>query len=132
MNVPGHYETDALFFFDGNPDRLALYQALFLRLDAAFPAARVKVQKSQISFYSPRLFAMVSLPRRKGDPGIVVSFGLGRREPSPRVGVSVEAYPGRWTHHVPVAAEGELDGELLGWLREAWDFSLTKERRRAP
>ena len=73
---------------------------------------------------------MVSLPRRKRDPGITVSFGLGRREPSPRVAVSVEAYPGRWTHHVPVTAEEELDGALLGWLREAWDFSLLKERRR--
>lgn len=130
MNVPDHYDGDVLFFFDGEAGRLALYQALFLRLDAAFPGASVKVQKSQISFYSPRLFAMVSLPRRKRDPGITVSFGLGRREPSPRVAVSVEAYPGRWSHHVPVTAEEELDGVLLGWLREAWDFSLIKERRR--
>lgn len=132
MNAPSHYESDVLFFFDGSPDRLALYQALFQQLDAAFPQASVKVQKSQISFYSPRLFAMASLPKRKRDPGIVVSFGLGRREPSPRVAASVEAYPGRWTHHVPAASEAELDGELMGWLREAWSFSLTKERRGSP
>ena len=130
MDYPEHYESDILFFFDGRPEALALYRALAARLDALAPQASVKVQKSQISFYSPRLFAMVSLPRRKRDPGITVSFGLGRREPSPRVAVSVEAYPGRWTHHVPVTAEEELDGALLGWLREAWDFSLLKERRR--
>lgn len=132
MKIPDHYESDLLFFFDGSPDRLALYQALFPLLDTVCPGGSVKVQRSQISFYSPRLFAMASLPKRKGTPGLVVSFGLGRREPSPRVAASVEAYPGRWTHHVPVAAAEELDGELLGWLREAHDFSLTKERRRAP
>ncbi len=122
MNVPEHYEADVLFFFDGRPDRLALYQALFQKLNAAFPEASVKVQKTQISFYGTHLFAMVSHPRRKRDPGIVVTFGLRRREPSERIGVAVEPYPGRWTHHVTVAGEEELDNELLSWLREAWDL----------
>ena len=118
MNVPEHYESDVLFFFDGRPEALSLYQALAAQIDA-FPEVSVKVQKSQISFYGARLFAMASLPRRKKDPGIVITFGLGRREPSPRIGVAVEPYPNRWTHHVAVASGGEIDGELLGWLREA-------------
>ena len=126
MKLPEHYENDVLFFFDGRPDALALYQTLAQQLDAAFPQASAKVQETQISFYGPRLFAMVSLPRRKRDPGLVVSFGLGRRESSPRIGMAVEPYPGRWTHHVPVTAPEQLDGELLGWLREAWDFAQTK------
>ena len=129
MNVPDHYDSDVLSFFDGKPAALALYTALFRVLDAAFPEASVKVQKSQISFYGARLFAMVSHPKRKKDPGVVVSFGLGRREPSPRVGVAAEPYPGRWTHHVSVAREEELDRELLGWLHEAWAFNqFGKER----
>ena len=130
MNVPEHYDSDILFFFDGRPEQLALYQAVFQELEAAFPEASVKVQKSQISFYGPRLFAMVSRPKRKKDPGIVVSFGLGRREPSPRVGAAAEPYPNRWTHHVTVAGAEEMDGELLGWLNEAWAFSRGKERGR--
>lgn len=127
MTVPEHYDSDVLFFFDGRPDQRALYQTLFQVLDGAFPEASVKVQKSQISFYGPRLFAMVSRPKRKKDPGIVVTFGLGRRESSPRVGVAVEPYPGRWTHHVTVVEEREIDAELLGWLREAWEFSQRKK-----
>lgn len=126
MKTPEHYPSDVLFFFDGRPDGLALYQALFQLLDAAFPGASVKVQKSQISFYGRRLFAMASLPRRKRDTGLVVSFGLGRREPSPRVFAAAEPYPGRWTHHVAITDAAQLDGELLGWLREAWAFSETK------
>jgi len=132
MNVPEHYESDVLFFFDGRPDRLALYQAFFQKLNAAFPEASVKVQKSQISFYGTHLFAMVSIPKRKKDPGIVVTFGLGRREPSARVGVAVEPYPNRWTHHVTITGENELDAELMGWLQESWDFGRDKERRGAP
>lgn len=126
MRLPERYEDDVLFFFDGRPDRLALYQTFFQKLDAAFPQASVKVQKSQISFYGKGLFAMVSLPRRKGEPGIVVSFGLGRRENSPRIDMAVEPYPGRWTHHAAVRAAAELDGELMGWIQEAWAFSLMK------
>lgn len=52
MRTPEHYESDLLFFFDGRPLELSLYQALFQ----------------------------------------------------------------------------QLDGELLGWLREAWAFSETKGR----
>ncbi len=126
MKLPEHYENDILFFFNGRPDALELYKTLFQQLDAAFPQASVKVQKTQISFYGPRLFAMASLPRRKRDPGLVVSFGLGRRLGSPRVSMAVEPYPGRWTHHVPVTDRERLDRELLGWLEEAWNFAQAK------
>lgn len=127
MNIPDHYQNDVLFFFDGRPDGLALYEALFGALSAAFPEASVKVQKTQISFYGRGLFAMVSCPKRKGEAGIVVSFGLRRRETSPRIAAAVEPYPNRWTHHVTVTREEELDQELMGWLREAWAFSQAKK-----
>ena len=126
MKLPDHYDADVLLFFDGRPERLALYQALFEALDTAFPAARAKVQKSQISFYGQHLFAMASLPRRKRDLGILVSFGLGRRLDSLRVAAASEPYPGRWTHHAPLAGMEQLNRELLGWLQEAWDFSEAK------
>lgn len=68
---------------------------------------------------------MVSLPRRKRDPGLVVSFGLGHRVNSPRV-AAVQPYPNRWTHHISVTDRELLDGELLGWLEEAWVFGEAK------
>ena len=49
MRVPEHYTADAGMFFDGHPAELALYEALFRRMDGAFPEGTVKVQKSQIS-----------------------------------------------------------------------------------
>ena len=97
MTLPEYYESDVLFFFDGKPDALPLYQALFQRIESAFPAASVKVQKTQISFYDRHFFLAVSLPRRKRDAGILVTIGLPGRLESPRVAVASEPYPNRWT-----------------------------------
>lgn len=126
MEIPEHYESDLLFFFDSRPRELLLYRQLFRCLEKEFPQASVKVQKSQISFYNRHLFVMASLPRRKRDCGLLVSFGLARQLASPRVAMSVEPYPNRWTHHVLVPEEEQIDGELMGWLREAYEFSAGK------
>ena len=130
VKLPEHYESDVLFFFDGRPLELALYQTLFRSMETAFPEASVRVQKTQISFYGRHLFAAVSLPvrRRKGWPEhcIVVTIGLSHRLDSPRIAVAVEPYPNRWTHHVLVSGEEQIDGELLDWLKEAWAFSENK------
>lgn len=133
MNLPDHYEMDMLLFFDGRPLELTLYEALFQRLNVAFPDISVKVQKSQISFYGKHLFAAVSLPirRRKDWPDhcIQVTFGLSYPLNSARIAVAVEPYPNRWTHHVVVSEESQLDTELFDWLREAYEFSENKTRR---
>lgn len=130
MERSEHYESDVRFFFDGKPLELGLYQALFARMEADFPQASVKVQKSQISFYERHLFAAASLPirRKKSWPEhcLVVTVGLNRQLDSSRVAAAVEPYPGRWTHHILLTAPEEIDGELMGWLAEARDFAVSK------
>ena len=66
--------------------------------------------------------------RKKGWPekSLLITFGLSYRLDSPRVAVAVEPYPNRWTHHVLLTREEELDGELMGWLEEAWRFAQEK------
>ena len=136
MNRPEHYESDVLFFFQGRPLELSLYQLLFRRMEERFPRASVRVQKSQISFYGRHLFGAASLPvRRKRDwprECLVVTFGLDHRLDSPRAAVAVEPYPGRWTHHVLVTREEQIDDELLGWLKDACRFAREKRPRRSP
>ena len=80
MNTQEHYQSDLLFYFDGRPQELALYEDLFQAMSAAFPDACVKVQKSQISFYSRHLFAAAALPvrRKKGWPS---AWAIGRTIP---------------------------------------------------
>ena len=125
-----HYESDLLFFFDGKPLELGLYEALFAQMEAAFPQASVKVQKSQISFYGRHLFAAASIPvrRKKNWPEhcLLVTFGLSFRLESPRIAVAVEPYPNRWTHHVVIDRPEQLDEELMGWVRDAYDFAQSK------
>ena len=130
MKIPEHYRADILFFFDGKPLELALYEALFRHLETELSDASVKVQKSQISFYGRHLFGAASLPvrRKKNWPEhcIVVTIGLPHQLRSPRVAVAVEPYPGRWTHHVLISQEEQIDEELMGWLREAYEFAESK------
>ena len=130
MNTQEHYQSGLLFYFDGRPQELALYEDLFQAMSAAFPDACVKVQKSQISFYGRHLFAAASLPvrRKKTWPEhcILVTFGLSHRVEDPRIAVAVEPYPNRWTHHVVVDNPEQIDSQLLSWLQEAWDFSERK------
>ena len=92
---------------------------------------KVKVQKTQIAFSNRYNFAFVSfLPVRKAKERpkvyIVVTFGLGYCVESPRIDAAVEPYPGRWTHHVLIAGTGEIDDELMGWVKEAAAFSDQK------
>lgn len=120
--------TDELLFFDPMPGALPLYRRLTKKLLAAFPNVTVKVQKSQITFKERYGFAFVSLRRMRGCPDVflILSFGLQYRLASPRVVSAAEPYPNRWTHHVIVSDERQIDGELMGWLREAHDFAVTK------
>ena len=120
---------DELLFFNQFPGLIPIYRRLKTRLEATYPELRLKLSKTQISFYNRRMFAMVSLPRRlKGWPAeyLLVSFGLGYRKESPRIAQAVEPYPNRWTHHVPVQSPQQVDEQLLQWLDEAYQFAAGK------
>ncbi len=124
-------DGDVLFFFEGRPKALALYDAFSDRVQAEFPDTKVKVQKSQISFSNRRMFACASLlparpAGRRPKEYLTITFGLDHRLASPRIDAVSEPYPNRWIHHVLIASEEELDGELMGWIREAYHFSVTK------
>lgn len=107
-----------------------MYEAFKEKLQNAYPDVKTKVTKTQISFSNRHVFAMVSLPWRKvrGWPEqyLLVSFGLCAEKKSPRVARAVEAHPNRWTHHVIVERREEIDGELMGWIDEAYGFSMLK------
>lgn len=115
-------------FFAGRPEELALYEVLRARVAGRVGAFRVKVSKTQITFAVRYGFAFVSHPRRKQDRGILVTFGLSHRQVSDRIQYASEPYPHRWTHHMLVGSEAEIDGELLDWIEEACGFSQIKGR----
>lgn len=122
---------DVFFFFEKNPEALPLYEAFEQRVLAEIEEVRIKVLKTQIAFSNRHNFAFVSfMPVRKAGERpacyIVVTFGLNRRVDNPRIDVAVEPYPKRWTHHVLIAGQEEIDGELMEWVKEAAGFSAGK------
>ena len=121
-------DQDVLYFFDGKPEALPLYEAFEEKVFSEVDGVKVKVQKTQIAFSNRHNFAFISfLPVRKAkerpEVYIVVTFGLGYCLESPRIDAAVEPYPGRWTHHVLISGTGEVDDELIGWVKEAAAFS---------
>ena len=125
------FDTMAFFEAQKHPEALPLYEALEGHILAEVDSVRIKVQKSQITFYNRRLFACASFARvrRKAELPpcwLVVTVGLARRLDSPRVAVATEPYPGRWTHHIVISDPAEVDDELMGWVREAAAFAAAK------
>ena len=124
-------DSDTLLFFNDHLDALPLYEALTERIHREIGDVTVKVQKSQISFYSKRLFACVSflrLRKKKDCPVsyLVVTFGLGHKAESPRIDIATEPYPNRWTHHLLISRPEDIDEELMSWLKEAAEFARMK------
>ena len=124
-------DEDTLLFFDAHPGALELFTALEDAIFARFPETRQRVQKTQITYYHRHVFACVSFARvrRKAElPATWLTLTLGLPYPldSERVAVKSEVYPGRWTTHLVLGSAAELDGELLGWLDEAYDFAERK------
>lgn len=126
-NIPG----EALLFFDGHPGAILLYLTFDEAVRKAVDADRVKVQKTQISYYNKHLFACVSLlPVRKAANRprdyITVTLGLDHALESPRVDAVSEPYPGRFTHHLMISSVDEIDEELMDWVKQAADYAEGK------
>ena len=124
-------DQEVLYFFDGKAEALPLYEAFEQKVFSEVDGVKVKVQKTQIACSNKHNCACVSFwPVRKAkerpEVYIVVTFGLGYCVESPRIDTAVEPYPGRWTHHVLISGEEEIDDELMGWVKEAAVFSAGK------
>jgi hypothetical protein len=86
--------------------------------------ATVHASKSQIAFRRQRNFAWVWMPgkylRRKTAP-LVLTLSFAMRSESPRWKEIVEPQPGRFTHHLELYDVEDVDDEVRGWLRQAWE-----------
>ncbi|MBR5110060.1 MAG: hypothetical protein IK099_07680 [Clostridia bacterium] len=124
-------DLDAMLFFDAVPGAYSIYRALKRAILKIYPNTQIRMQKTQITFYNPRVFACASLlrARRKAempDSWITVTLGLPYRLESPRAAVCTEPYPGRWTAHIVLGSSEEINDELLQWIGEAYVFAAAK------
>jgi hypothetical protein len=110
-------------FFAGHDDSGQIFEAVLSAVARAGPA-ELRVGKSQIAFRRRVAFAWVWMPeqylKRPAAP-LVLTVGLRRRDSSPRWKEIVEPAPGRFTHHLELYTPADVDGEVRGWLQEAWE-----------
>ncbi len=124
MKIPGNWTVEDLFA--GKAESLALFHAVRLCIESLGPV-KMEAMKSQISFGARTKFAWVWLPpawaKNRPENSIVLTFGLRRHVEHERIVQAVEPRPGRWTHHVIIEKQADLDEDVCAWLREAYDLS---------
>jgi hypothetical protein len=84
----------------------------------------VRITKTQVAFRRRVGFAYAWVPEKHlGRPAapLVLTVALRRRDRSPRWKEVVEPAKGRFTHHLELREPDEVDEEVAGWLREAWE-----------
>ena len=123
--------VNELLFFDSKQDALPLYEAFREAVLEKVPDARIEVKKTQISFFKRYMFAAVSFTpvrraKNRPNPFLTVTFGLPYKTESSRIDIATEPSPHRWTHHVMIGTEEEIDEELISWIREAAEFADRK------
>lgn len=122
-------EIDA--FFSGQEDRIKLYMSIEEMIKSIGPLT-IDIMKSQISFGTKYKFAWVWLPpdssHKRPKNSVVLSFGLDHRVESKHIAEAVEPYPGRWTHHIIIQDEADLNTDVNKWIRQAYAFSQGREK----
>jgi hypothetical protein len=110
-------------FFAGYKDSRPIFEALREAIEELGPA-EMRVTKSQVAFYRQTAFAWAWVPDRylhgKHAP-LVLTLSFRYRDSSPRWKEIVEPKPGRFTHHLELRGPADIDGEVCGWLRAAWE-----------
>ena len=86
---------DELMFFNEKPAALELYETLAEKLFVQFPNIGMRVQKTQITFTNPKVFACISFAKvRKAKERpkeyIVVTLGLDKQVQSARIDIATE------------------------------------------
>lgn len=115
----GDYTVDG--FFEGKPAKAReLYEALVRTLGEIGPFEQVPT-KTRIAFMVRVRFAAVNRVRKDG---LACHMWLKRRVESPRFPKVELLGRSDWVHYFVLRSEEELDEELRGWMREAYDVGL--------
>ena len=109
-------------YFDGYGDSRDIFDCLRAIIEAMGPV-EIRVMESQIAFYRNSAVALAWMPG-KYRPGrgtsLVITLPLRRRDLSPRWKMVVPLTRDRFTHHLELCSENEIDDQVRQWLQEAW------------
>jgi len=113
-------------YFAGHDEARVLFEVIREAVLEIGPT-EVRATKSQVAFRRRLTFAWAWMPglylHGVVSP-LVLTIDLRHRDTSERWKEIVEPRPGRFTHHLEVRTADDIDGEVLGWLREAWSAAV--------
>ncbi|GAA1780862.1 hypothetical protein GCM10009748_12920 [Agromyces lapidis] len=111
------------FFADDETAR-AIYRA-FARPLVRLEGVEVRVSKSQVAFRARRGFAYAWAPKQylASDVPVVVSIALPHRVDSERFKEVAHPAASTWMHHVELRLVEDVDRELIGWAKQAWEHA---------
>ena len=103
-------------FFAGRAAQWALFDALARAVLGRFPSAHLRVMKTCIAFDDPKPFIYVSFPPKKSMGGLMLSISLRERRQHPRFCMVVPVSPSRFTAHIHLPEEAQINDELLALI----------------
>ncbi len=131
MRAPGVWTLEGLFA--ARAEALALFNVVRAFIESLGPVT-MDVSKTQVAFGRGRKFAWVWLPqmwiKKRPDESVTLVFDYPYRIRHRRIASAVEPRPGRWTHHVLIDREADLDERVRSWLRQAYDLAGSSLKRR--
>lgn len=110
-------------FFSGWEVSRRIFDTLRAAIEALGPVD-VRVTKSQVAFRRRKAFAWAWLPDRYlrgGHAPLVLTLSFAKPNDSPRWKQIVEPAPGRFTHHLELYSDSEIDDQVRCWLQEVWE-----------
>jgi hypothetical protein len=103
-----------------SPATFRLYQELLARIQPIGPF-REEIKKTSIHLVRGAAFAGVH-PRKQH---LLVTIKSAKPIQSARIAKVEQVSKNRWHLDVKLAESEEIDGELLGWLRQAYELCLS-------
>jgi len=115
-NTPAGDPTEEMFA--KRPEAKAAYDVLMPRIQAFGADVDIAPKKGYLSLRRAKQFAVLQPAAGRLDVGIQLK-GV---DPGPRLEAS-GSFNAMLTHRVRVASADEVDGELIGWLQQAYDVA---------
>lgn len=106
------------YFAQKAPQMRPIYDCL-MRSIGAFGPMRVAVHKNAVQLERYTDFAIIR-PRKNH---LYLAFRTRRRITSPRIAMHQQLSFRLHDHAIRIESEGDIDEELLGWLKAAYDLS---------
>ena len=106
-------------FFMGRLREWKLFENIRKAICTAYPQTSLRVMKTCISFDDPKPYCYVSFPKRKSEEGLLLSISLKERVEHPRIAMITAVSKMRFTAHIPVRSDAEVDEEMLALIADS-------------